>query len=204
MAKKEANYFELFVQGAKICCDAARQLQNIVKDQKDTLAEIAAIHEIEREGDLLYHNIYDQLHHSFITPIEREDIIQIARYIEETIDRIDEVAIMFNMMSVTKSRLDGQILVGLIVTSCMSLLEATQEFRNFNKSKRLSPLLVEINHIEEEGDRLYQAAMKDLFSKEKEVLEVVKWKSIFSTMEDVLDGVENVADVMEGVIIKNS
>lgn len=204
MPKKEADCFELFVRGARICCKAAKQLQNIVKDQKDTASEIAEIHQIEQEGDQLYHRIYDYLHLSFITPIEREDILQIARYVENTIDRIDEVAIMYHMMSITKTRLDGKILAGLIMKSCNVLLEAAEEFRNFKKSKRLPSLLVEINRIEEEGDRLYQAAMKDLFSKEKDVLEVVKWKGIFSTMENVLDGVEDAADVMEGVIIKNS
>jgi len=204
MKKKDVNYFDLFVDAAKVCCKAAEQLENLIKDNKDTAAEIKAIHSIEHEGDHLYHTIYDHLNRSFITPIEREDILMIARYIEETIDTIDEVAIMFNMLSITTVRNDAKELVTLIVKSCNALLEATIEFKNFKKSKKLTPLLVEINHIEEEGDELYQRAVKSLFTNESNVLEVIKWKNIFDTLENVLDASENVADVMEGVIVKNS
>jgi uncharacterized protein Yka (UPF0111/DUF47 family) len=144
------------------------------------------------------------LNRSFITPIEREDIIQLSRNIEETIDTIDEVAIMFNLLSVTDVRREAKDLGVLIVKSCGYLREAAEEFVNFKKSKKLMPLLIEINHIEEEADRLYQNSVKKLFSQETNVLDVIKWKNIFDTMEKVLDTCENVADVMEGVIIKNS
>lgn len=204
MRAKEVNYFNLFVDVAKVCYRAAEQLENLVKDSEETIVEIATIHDIEREGDDLYHTIYDHLNRSFITPIEREDILNIARNIEETIDTIDEVGIMFNMLSITKARPDAKELVKLIVKSCGALLEATIEFKNFKKPKKLIPLLVEINHIEEEGDRLYQSAVKRLFSEEKNILDVIKWKNIFDTLENVLDACENVADVMEGVIVKNS
>ena len=92
----------------------------------------------------------------------------------------------------------------LIVKSCRALLDATIEFKNYKKAKNLTKLLVEINHIEEEGDRLYQSSVKKLFSSEEKVLDVIKWKHIFDALEDVLDACENVADIMEGVIIKNS
>jgi len=204
MANKDVNYFDLFIEGAKVCCKAATQLENLVKDNEDTISEISAIHDIEREGDHLYHTIYDHLNRSFITPIEREDILQISRYIEETIDTIDEVGIMFNMLSITEARPEAKELVSLIVQSCNALREATIEFKNFKKSKKLPPLLVEINRIEEEGDKLYQNAIKTLFSKETNTLDVIKWNKIFDTLEDVLDAAENVADVMEGTIVKNS
>lgn len=204
MAKKDVNYFDLFIDGAKICYRAAEQLENLVQDYRNTQAEIDAIHETEHEGDKLHHSVYNHLNVSFITPIEREDILQISRYIEDTIDAIDEVAIMFNMLSVTSVREDGKEFVKLIVKICRALLDATVEFKNFKKSKKLTPLLVEINHIEEEGDKLYHNAVKKLFTNESEIMEVIKWKNIFDALEDVLDAAENAADVMEGVIIKNS
>jgi len=204
MRTKDVNYFELFVDAAKVCKRAAEQLESLLKDKNKKLKEIAEIHDIEHEGDELYHQIYNHLNVSFITPIEREDILQIARYIEKTIDTIDEVAIMFHMLSVTTVRPEALELVDLIIKSCNVLLEATIEFKNFKKSKKLAPLIVEINRIEEEGDKLYQGAVKTLFSKEPNVMEVIKWKNIFDTMENVLDANENVADVMESVIVKNS
>lgn len=204
MAVKDVNYFDMFSQGAKICCKAAEALENLLNNNAGTLEGIEAIHEIEHEGDKLYHKIYYHLNRSFITPIERDDILQISKQIENTIDTIDEVAIIFKMLSVTKLKPEGRELLTLISKSCQTLLETTNEFKSFKKSKRLMPLIVEINHIEEEGDRLYQAAVKRLFAEEKDVLEVVKWKNIYDTLENVLDACEDVADVMEGVIVNNS
>jgi predicted phosphate transport protein (TIGR00153 family) len=194
----------LFIEAAKVCCKAAEQLENLVKGEDNSKNEINTIHNIEREGDELYHTLYDHLNRSFITPIEREDILQTARNIEDTIDTIDEVGVMFNILSISKVKPEAKEFVTLIVKSCRALLDATIEFKNYKKAKNLTKLLVEINHIEEEGDRLYQSSVKKLFSSEEKVLDVIKWKHIFDALEDVLDACENVADIMEGVIIKNS
>ena len=148
--------------------------------------------------------MYHHLNRSFITPIEREDILEIARNIEDSIDAIDEVSIMMEMLSVRTVRYPAIDLVNLITKACSTIVAATVEFKNFKKSKELPKLLVEINHIEEEGDVLYQLAMKKLFTEEKDPIEVIKWQNIFKTLEDVLDSCENVADAMEGVIVKNS
>ena len=102
MAKKDVNYFDLFIEAAKVCCKAAEQLENLVKGEDNSKNEINTIHNIEREGDELYHTLYDHLNRSFITPIEREDILQTARNIEDTIDTIDEVGVMFNILSISK------------------------------------------------------------------------------------------------------
>ncbi len=204
MKTKDVNYFDLFIDAAKVCDKAAQKLSTMLCSTENYMLDAKEIHEIEHEGDTLYHTLYDHLNRSFITPIEREDILEIARYIEETIDTIDEVAIMFKMLSIRSIRPEAKELVKLIEKSCAALVEATIEFKHFKKSKKLPALLVEINHIEEEGDTLYQETIQNLFANEKDVLEVVKWKSIFDTLEEVLDATENVADVMEGVIMKNS
>ncbi|HHW47453.1 MAG TPA: DUF47 family protein [Clostridiaceae bacterium] len=204
MTKKEVNYFDMFIQIAGICNKAAKVLGEMICDAGNFDSKAQVIHDIEHEGDELYHTLYRQLNRSFITPIEREDILAIARNIEDTIDAIDEVAIMFNILSISSVRPEAKDLVKLIVKSSSVLVEATKEFKNYKKSKELTPLLVELNHIEEEGDKLYQNAIKTLFKNEKDILEVVKWKNIFGIMEDVLDACENAAEVMEGVIIKNS
>jgi len=204
MNKKEVDYFDMFIQIAGICNKAAKALGEMICDAGNFAAKAQAIHDIEHEGDELYHTLYHNLNRSFITPIEREDILDIARNIEVTIDALDEVAIMFNILSIDSIRPEAKELVKLIVKSSSVLVEATKEFKNYKKSKELTSLLVELNHIEEEGDKLYQNALKTLFKNEKNILEVVKWKNIFDILEDVLDACENAAEVMEGVIIKNS
>jgi len=200
---KKPDYFDLFIKAASICNRAAEGLDELLDDLSDSHEKSNAIHEIEHEGDHLYHEVCYHLNRSFITPIEREDIMEISRYIENTIDSIDDVAIMLDMMSIESAKKRGKGMVNLITKSCSSLVAAAVEFKNFKKSKSLGPLLVEINNIEEEGDALFQSSMKGLFSKEKDVLEIVKWQEIYKSMENVLDSCEAVADAMERVIIKN-
>lgn len=200
---KEADYFDLFIKAASICNRAAESLDELMDDLSNSHGKSNAIHIIENEGDELYHEVYYHLNRSFITPIEREDIMEISRYIENTIDSIDDVAIMLDMMSIESAKKRGKGMVNLITKACSALVAATVEFKNFKKSKTLAQLLVEINSIEEEGDVLFQASMKDLFSKEKNVLDVVKWQDIYKSLENVLDSCEGVADAMERVIIKN-
>lgn len=204
MKAKEVNYFDMFVDAAKVCLKAAEELEKLVKNKANNEKDIVLLHDIEHEGDELYHKLYYHLNRSFITPIEREDILEIARYIEKTIDIIDEVGMMYNVLSINTVKDDAIVLSKLIIKSCKALLDATVEFKNFKKSKQLSQLIVEINHIEEDGDRLYEDAVKTLFNKETNVLEVIKWKNIYDAMENVLDSVEDVAEIMEGVIVKNS
>lgn len=204
MKTQDVNYFDLFIDSANLCYKAAKQLHYIEKDYTKIPEEITTIHEIEREGDELYHKLFEHLERSFITPIEREDILQIAKYIEDTIDAIDEVSIMISMLSITTIRSDAKQLIALIEKSCCTLLDAAREFKNFKKSKQLLFFLIEINRIEEDGDKLYQNAIKKLFIKEQNVLEVLKWKSIFDALEKVLDTAEKAADIMGEVIIKNS
>lgn len=201
---KEADYFDLFIKAAAISNRAAEALDELMDNLDDARVKSDAIHLLEHDGDELYHQVYYHLNRSFITPIEREDIIEISRYIEGTIDVIDDVAIMLDMMSIKCATPRAKEMVNLITKCCSALVTAAVEFKNFRKSKTLATLIVEINHIEEEGDELFRCSMKELFAEEKNVLEVVKWQEIYKSLENVLDSCEDVADAMERVIIKNS
>ena len=204
MKNKDVDYFDMFIKAVAICGRAAESLDELMDNLSNAKEQSLRIHEIEHDGDELYHLLYNHLNRSFITPIEREDIIEIAGHIEQTIDTIDEVAIMMEMLSIDEIREPAKEMMNLITKGCAALVAATVEFKNFRKSKSLNGLLVEINQVEEEGDVLYQRSMKDLFKNETDVLQVVKWQNIFNSLEDVLDACENVADAMERVIITNS
>lgn len=203
--KKEVDYFELFIEQAKITLKAAEKLEAMLNASSTEFSQrMQDIHEVEREGDVMYHKLYKELNLSFITPIEREDILEISRNIEQATDAIDEVSIMIDLLSVTSVRPVAKELVNLIIKASTVMLDAVKEFKNFKKSTKLNGDLVEINHIEEDGDKLYQDAIRELFAKEANVLEVIKWKNILDTLEAVLDTCENVADGIEAVIVKNS
>lgn len=205
MKSKEVNYFSLFIEAAQVCERAACKLEEMMLGDVGKIPDTAhAIHEMEHEGDELYHTLYYHLNRAFITPIEREDILLIAKNIEDAMDVIDEAAIAFDMLFVRAVRPEAKAMARLISQSCEKMVEATREFEHFKKSKHLAPLIVDINHIEEDGDRLYQSTIKGLFANERDAIEVLKWKNIFDTLENILDACENVADTMENVILKNS
>lgn len=204
-SKKDVNYFDLFNEAAALCKLSAEMLEDMLESDASLFYDkMMDIHKIEHQADELYHKLYRNLNISFITPIEREDILEIARFIEQTIDAIDDVAIMIDMLRIDNIRPEAKEMIKLIVKSCSVLVLSCQEFKNFKKSKELTKHLVDINHVEEEGDQLYQRAIKNLFENEPDVREIIKWKNIFETMEDVLDACESVADIMETVIVKNS
>lgn len=202
--KESINYFNMFIDGATVCREAAVALRNLMSDYTNVEEKSEAIHEIEHRGDDIYHDLYANLNHEFITPIERDDILTIAQYIDDTTDAIEDVASRFYMLAIDKIRPEAVVLADKLVKATEKLLEATVEFKHFKKSKTLRTLIIELNTIEEEGDRIYRKAVRDLYTTEKNVLEIVKWKEVFEVMETVLDTCENVANIMEGVVLNNS
>lgn len=203
--KKEVNYFNLFIDAAKVCHKSSQKLNEMLLGSSDNFPLLVKeIHEIEHEGDRLYHTLYGHLDRSFITPLDREDMLAIARNIERAIDAIDEVAITVDLVNVKEIREVAKEMMLLITKSTEYVLKATEEFKNFKKPAALNKYIIEINNIEETGDNIYQNALRNLYSNEKDVLEVIKWGKIMDSLENVLDTCENVADGMEAIILKNT
>ncbi len=202
---KEENYFDMFIESAEFACSASAKLLDMVVNYEAMTEEKAGeMHEIEHNADQHFHKIYQQLNRSFTTPIEREDILAIAKSIDDIVDLIEDIAYKFYVFDIKIMRQEASTHIELIVKACDSLKIAISEFKNFRKSKVLSEKIIEINTIEEEGDRLYRSDVHKLFTEEKDTLEIVRWREVYKHMEDCLDACEDVADVLEGVVIKNS
>lgn len=204
MAAKDINYFMLFIKGTEICKRAAEGLCVMLSGTSSFSKNVEEIHKLTFEGEKLFNQTYDHLSRSFITPIEREDIIGISRSINQVVNAVEQVAIMLDIFSVTLIKTESKELAGMILKSCGYLVEGAREFENFKKSKRFTPITIEINRIGKRGTILYQTTMKKLLDMEKNSMEIIKWKSIFDAMKNALEACENVADTMKEVIIKNS
>lgn len=201
---KDVNYFDMFIDAAGICHRSAVLLHSLMQDYTDVQQKCEAIHEVEHEGDNVYHTLYSHLNREFITPIEREDILEVAQYIDDTTDAIEDVASRFYMLSIQKVHPAALPMAELIERITHKLVEAAKEFKHFKRSKHLPELIVEINTLEEEGDRLYRSAVRNLFFENNDPIEIMKWRDIFEVMETAVDACENVAQLMEGVTLKNS
>lgn len=207
MAKRKGfDYFEALEQLADKAQEAGSKLLAIVENYDVlTVHERAEeIHQIERQGDDIVDTIMDELNRSFITPIDREDIVVITELIDDVLDGINSIPYQFDNYLITEMRPKTEKMAQYIVEATDGLAVVAHEFSKFKHSKTLGDMIVHVNTIEGKADQLYSALIKDLFSNEKDVLEVVKWKEVFKRFEDVIDMSEKAVDVLAGLVIKNT
>jgi len=204
---KQDRYFSIFIKMCSYSLDAAVLLREILGDfdheKLITLRE--KMHAIEHDGDVARHEMIKMLAREFITPIEREDIMAMGEKIDTVTDKIEDVLQKMYMYDIKTIREDALLIADTIISSIEVLGEALQEFHNFKKSKIIKDKIIEINRLEEVGDRLYIECTHNVFTDpDIEPLVAFGWSHIYHYMEDVLDACEDAADVIEGVIMRNT
>ena len=207
MAKKQDDfYFQNFITGAEFSSQAAHLLKDILSDfrPEETKKRLDELHAIEHAADEKKHELNDKLVKAFITPIEREDIASLSQQIDNLTDKIEEVFIRIYINNVSKIRPEALEMLDIVIRCCEEICGLMREFANFRRSKELKDRIIRINSLEEEADRLYIANMRALHSEEKDVLEIIAWREIYSYLEKCADACEHAADVVEGVVMKNS
>ena len=202
--KKNFNYFEKFTEQMSLSKKAAEQLMDMIENYSDVSAKADLIHNTEHEADIILHDILEELNRSFITPIDREDILALTQELDDITDSIEDVANLFDMLSITEVKPEALEMAKLILIGCEMLYDAIAEFSRFKNSKIISDLIIKVNKAEEDGDRMHRSVIKAMYLNEKDPITIMKWKEIFNTMENVLDDCEDVADLLGGLIIKNS
>ena len=207
MAKKSDNYyFENFIQCVECGCQAAMMLEeNLANFDVNRLSEnLDELHKIEHDADKKKHEMMGVLVKAFITPIEREDIILLSQCIDEVTDQIEDVLIRIYINNGHTIRPEALQFTKVIIRCCKVLKEIMEEFANFKKSKTLHGLIIEINALEEEGDRLFIDSMRRLHTEVTDPLEIIAWREIYNFLEKCCDACEHVADAVESVIMKNT
>lgn len=207
MSKKtEDFFFSNFIESAEISCEAAEMLKTVLCDfSVNTLPEkMKKMHEIENRGDANKHKMIHELVRAFITPIERDDIMKLSQKIDDVIDSIEDILIHIFMNNVVEIREDSIEFASLLIRCCNTTKETLEEFRNFKKSKKLRELIIEINHMEEEGDAMYINSMNRLHTTTKDLLAVIAWRDIYEFFEGCCDACEDVADILESIAIGNA
>jgi uncharacterized protein len=201
--RKGITFFDLFESASEIACQAAVVLQDIALHYENPEVKIKELEEKEHEADQLVHAMMDRLNRSFITPLDREDLLLISKDLDTITDCIESTAQLFVMFNVQTIREDAKKLVKLIVTATEEVHAVTKEMKNFKKSTEIKRRVIEINRIENAGDTLFCCAVRELFTQVKDPIEVMKWKEIFEYLEDSLDACEQVANIILGVVMKH-
>lgn len=201
---KEDKFYEFFVQTANLAYTEAKLLLNFLSNLKNSEENLKKLKEVEHEGDKKQHQILEQLNKTFITPIDREDIYLIANDMDNIIDYMESTASRFVMFNVSKCTEEAILLSKMVVQCCKELITIMEELKNMKASKQLSKKIIEVNRIEEEGDVVSRKAIGDIFRKNMEIIDVIKWREIYQYFEDTLDACEDLANVIEGVVMKNA
>ncbi len=207
MAKKQdAFYFETFVASVDCACQAAAILDETLRnfDAASLEQRLKDIHAVEHAADCKKHALMEVLAKAFITPIEREDIMLLSQNIDDLVDKIEDVLIRLYCNNIQTIRPDALQTSGLIVKSTAAVKTLMQEFADFKHSKNLRQSIIDINTLEEEADKIFIASIRDLHVSCKDPMEVFSWHELYRYLEHCMDACEHVADIVEGVIMKNS
>lgn len=204
--KKEHDYFAMLSEGVSYACDAAEKLYDNMQnfDPGMMSQNIDEMHRIEHEADVAKHNMLEKLLKEFITVIDREYILELASIIDDVTDSLEDVLLRMYMYNITSLREDSLQFVSLIIRCCEEMKSMMKEFSNFRKSKKIRESIIEINRLEEEGDRLFAEAMHRLYSESGDAVKIAAWTSLYEQLENCCDSCEDVANVVEKVILTNA
>jgi predicted phosphate transport protein (TIGR00153 family) len=199
---KEEQYFSFFSQMTSYIYDAARALVEMLGDKGGDYSEhLKRIKAIEHACDDLTHSISTKLNKSFITPFDREDIYLLSGALDDIVDLIDDAARAMVMYDVNESTPEARRFADVIQSMAVQLHEVVSMLA---KPNGISPRLVELHRLENEGDEIYHKAIAELFHNATDPLTVIKWKDIYEKLEAAVDRCENVANIIESVIIKHT
>lgn len=203
---KHYNYFEKFVGLVEYSCKCAEILNDtLVNFNPNNLSQkIEEIHKIEHSGDLAKHDIMARLATEFIAPIEREDIVALSQQIDDITDAIEDVLIKIHIFNVATIKPEALEFTKLIIKSCKALKKVLEDFPNYKKSTKLNDKIVEVNSLEEVGDKLYYNTVHNLYANSKDPVELLVWTEIFDALEKCCDACEMTADTVESIVMKNS
>jgi predicted phosphate transport protein (TIGR00153 family) len=199
---KEEQYFGLFSQMTSYIYDASRALVEMVSDKSGNFEEHSRrIKAIEHQCDELTHKISTRLNKSFITPFDREDIYMMSSALDDIVDLIDDAARAMVMYDVHETTSHARHFADVIQRMAIELHEVVSKL---SRPDGMAARLVTLHSLENEGDEVFHRAIEELFHNAQDPLHVIKWKSIYEKLEAAVDRCENVANIIESVIIKHT
>jgi uncharacterized protein len=201
IAPREREFFDLFEEAGGNILRATGLLEEMLRDfpEKSQLARDILI--CEQDGDRITHDIIQRLNQTFVTPIDREDIYEMASALDDVVDYTEEVADYLGLYKIEAPMAQAQDLARVLHASGRQIAEAMPRLRGF---KDISHYTVEINRLENDGDRITREAIASLFDNGIDPMVVIRWKDIFERLEEAIDATEHVANILEGIVIKNS
>ena len=198
---RDREFFDLFEEAGTNIVRAADLLDQMLRafpDRGDLARDILIC---EQEGDRITHDIIQRLNQTFVTPIDREDIYELASALDDIVDYTEEVADYLGLYKIEAPMEQSQRLAHILLQACRQISEAMPRMRKFGD---ISHYTVEINRLENDGDRVTREAIASLFDEGIDPMVVLRWKDLFERLENAIDATERVANILEGIVIRNS
>lgn len=200
-APRDRIYFELFEEAGQNILRTCELLDRMLSDYPEEAYLAAEILDLEHEGDRITHDIINRLNHTFVTPIDREDILALASALDDIVDFTEEVADYLGLYKIEAPMDQAIRLARVLRDAAAQIAEAIPRLRGFQDISRYT---VEINRLENEGDRITREAVASLFDGGIDPMVVIRWKDLFERLEEAIDACERAANIIEGIVIKNS
>jgi len=201
---REEKFFDLFEGSAENMVKAAQSLKEMINDWEHVEGKVAEITELEHKGDTITHEIMSRLNRTFVTPFDREDIVQLAHVLDDVTDFIHAAADAMLLYKVERPGERAKELADVLVQATEEVEKVLPQLRKRIILSSVLKRCVEINRLENLADRVYRSAIAELFDNSTDMAHIIKWREIYAHMESATDRCEDVADVLEGVAIKHA
>ena len=201
---KEGKFFDLFEESARNVVKTADLFAEMIEKWDDVPGKARQIKALEHDGDEITHRIVALLNSTFITPIDREDISHLTEHLDDVADCIEDAASCMALYEVLRPTKRAHEFAVILVKISNEISAAVPLIRNRKELSKRPEHCIEINRLEIEADAVFRAALAELFHEKIEVTEVIKWREIYHYMEAATDRCEDIANVLEGIMIKRT
>ncbi|GGY53198.1 MULTISPECIES: DUF47 domain-containing protein [Telluria group] len=200
----EGKFFDLFNQHAELCVKGAKEMLGLMTNFDDLENRVHAIESIEKQADKITYTTVDLLHKTFITPIDRDDIHKLITKMDDILDMMEDAGQTVSLYDLHAVTPEAKRLAELVLACCEKVKEAVALLSNMDNARDIVGICEEIDRLESDADHVMRAAMSKLFRDEPDVRNLIKMKAIYEILETVTDRCEDVANIIEGIIVENA
>ncbi len=200
----EGKFFDLFKQNAELYVKGSKEMVGLMTNFDDLEIRVHAIEGIEKQADAVTYAAIELLHKTFITPIDRDDIHKLITRMDDILDLLEDAAQTISLYDIREITPEAQRLAELCLGCALKVKEAVALLHNMDNSRQILAICEEIDRLESDADHVMRAAMSKLFRDEPDVRNLIKLKAIYEILETVTDRCEDVANIIEGIIVENA
>ncbi len=201
---KETSFFDFFEEHAALTVEGAKEFLSMVSTGANIETKARRIHDIEHETDVITHRCVETLHKTFITPIDRDSIHRLITRMDDIMDFVEAASERIALYELTVMTPDARDLADVLVRATEQVRVAIKGLRDLKNPQAILKQCIDINRLENESDQILRRAVAKLFREEKDPIVVIKWKEIYENLENAADRCEDVANIIEGVILEHS